>query len=54
MWFFRREEHSPDFEGHFRPSRQLSESSANQKFQPQKKIDIMQLMTFNEVDTRIY
>jgi hypothetical protein len=35
MWTFRREHFSPDFEGPFRPSRQLSKSSAREKNQVQ-------------------
>jgi hypothetical protein len=37
---FRREHSSPDFEGPFRPSRQLSKSSVREKIQVQKNIDL--------------
>jgi hypothetical protein len=35
MWTFRREHFSPDFEGPFRPSHQLSKSSTREKNQVQ-------------------
>jgi hypothetical protein len=35
MWTFRREHFSPDFEGPFRLSRQLSKSSAREKIKVQ-------------------
>jgi hypothetical protein len=37
---FRREHSSPDFEGPFRPSCQLSKSSVREKIQVQKNIDL--------------
>jgi hypothetical protein len=40
MSTFRREHFSPDFEGPFRPSRQLSKSSASEKIQVQKNLDL--------------
>jgi hypothetical protein len=40
MWTFRREHFSPDFEGPFRPSCQLSKSYAREKNQAQKNLDL--------------
>jgi hypothetical protein len=40
MGTFRREHFSPNFEGAFRPSRQLSKSSAREKNKVQKNIDL--------------
>jgi hypothetical protein len=40
MWAFRREHFSPDFEGPFRPSRQLSKSSACEKIKVQTNLDL--------------
>ena len=47
MWTFRREHYSPDFEGSFRPSRQLSKSSALEKNQHSWTLFVVCLMVFN-------
>ena len=40
MWTFRREHFSPDFEGPFHSSCQLSKSSTREKNQVQKNLDL--------------
>jgi hypothetical protein len=40
MWTFQPEHFSPNFEGPFRPSRQLSKSSACEKNQVQTNLDL--------------